>query len=160
MHADVDEYSAVDQVRVEVWVVGDGQNCDSATGKHSTAVINSDDSVTTKDNVDGQGVDVYNAGTNNQLQGSGITVYAGEPSWDLACIACGLCPAAELMLQVKPGTGSHNTLKLAACCQSIPCYACYGHTGQLHLVACSHAVSTAQSQCCTDICSASSAEAT
>lgn len=76
--ADVDEYSAVDQVRVEIWVVADGQNCDTATGKHSTAAINSDDSVTTQDNADGQGVDVYNAGTNNQLQGLGITIYGGK----------------------------------------------------------------------------------
>lgn len=56
-------------MRVEYWVLGDGQNCDSATGKHSTAAIYSDDSMTTKDNADGQGVDVYNAGTNNKLQG-------------------------------------------------------------------------------------------
>lgn len=79
-NSDVDEYSAVDQVRVEIWVVADGQNCDTATGKHSTAAINSDDSVTTQDNADGQGVDVYNAGTNNQLQSLGITIY-GAPSF-------------------------------------------------------------------------------
>ncbi|KAL3162673.1 hypothetical protein ABBQ38_008717 [Trebouxia sp. C0009 RCD-2024] len=80
-NSDVDEYTAVDQVRVEYWVLGDGgQNCDTATGKHSTAAIYSDDSMTTNNNADGQGVDVYNAGTNNQLQGLSFTVY-GAPTF-------------------------------------------------------------------------------
>lgn len=65
-------------MRLEIWVVGDGQNCDTATGKHRTIAINSDDSVTTKDNADGQGVDIFNAGTKNQLQALSVTVYSGR----------------------------------------------------------------------------------
>lgn len=79
LFADVDEYSKLlGEVRVEVWVLADGQSCDTATGKHSTAAIDTDDSVTLQDNVDGQGVDVYNAGTNNQPAALGITVYSGK----------------------------------------------------------------------------------
>lgn len=80
----MDEYLKIlGEIHVEVWVLADGQSCDTATGKHSTAIIGTDDSITVQDNADGQGVDVYNAGTNNQLQALGITVYSGEP---LACI--------------------------------------------------------------------------
>jgi hypothetical protein len=73
----VDEYSSVDQVRVEMWVLAAGQSCADASGVHNTIRIDSDDSVTAQDNADGQGVDVFNAGNNNQLQGLAFTIYNG-----------------------------------------------------------------------------------
>ena len=75
--ADVDEYNTVDQVRVEMWVLAAGQSCADATGVHSTISIGSDNSVTAQDNADGQGVDVFNAGTDNKLQGLAFTIYNG-----------------------------------------------------------------------------------
>ena len=75
--ADVDEYNTVDQVRVEMWVLAAGQSCADATGVHNTISIGSDNSVTAQDNADGQGVDVFNAGTNNKLQGLAFTIYHG-----------------------------------------------------------------------------------
>ena len=65
-------------MRVEMWVLAAGQSCADATGVHNTISIGSDDSVTVKDNADGQGVDVFNAGTNNQLQGVAFTIYNGK----------------------------------------------------------------------------------
>ena len=76
--ADVDEYATVDQVRVEMWVLAAGQSCSDATGVHNSISIGSDNSVTAKDNADGQGVDIFNAGTNNQLQGVAFTIYNGK----------------------------------------------------------------------------------
>jgi len=67
----------VDQVRVEMWVLAAGQSCADASGVHNTIRIDSDDSVTAQDNADGQGVDVFNAGNNNQLQGLAFTIYNG-----------------------------------------------------------------------------------
>ncbi|KAL0029892.1 hypothetical protein WJX77_006238 [Trebouxia sp. C0004] len=58
-----------------MWVLAAGQSCADATGVHNTISIGSDNSVTAKDNADGQGVDVFNAGTNNQLQGLAFTIY-------------------------------------------------------------------------------------
>lgn len=74
-NSDVDEYNTVDQVRVEMWVLAAGQSCADATGVHSTISIGSDNSVTAQDNADGQGVDVFNAGTDNKLQGLAFTIY-------------------------------------------------------------------------------------
>ena len=72
----MDEYNSVDQVKVEVWVLGDGQSCDTATGRHSTISIGSDSSISLKDSSD-RGVDVFDAGTNNQLKPRAFTVYSG-----------------------------------------------------------------------------------
>lgn len=86
----MDEYNKLigwgDQVHVEVWIVQDGQTCETATALHETAIIQSDDSVTCNDNVDGQGVDVYNAGTDNVLQPLGITLYVGPQGKPLSSL--------------------------------------------------------------------------
>ncbi|KAK9830658.1 hypothetical protein WJX74_000940 [Apatococcus lobatus] len=73
--SDVDEYKNVDQVRVEVWVLEGGQSCDTATGQHGTITIRSDSSISLKDSSD-QGVDVFDAGTSNQLKPRAFSVYS------------------------------------------------------------------------------------
>lgn len=73
-NSDVDEYASVYEVHVEVWVLGDGQDCDTATGKHNTIIINTDVSITLQDSSDG-GVDVFDVGTNNQIGSKSFTVY-------------------------------------------------------------------------------------
>ena len=87
--ADVDEYNSVYQVRVELWVLSQGQSCTSATGKHNTISISSDSSVTLQDNPDG-GVDVYDAGNNNVLQPKAFTIYNGgfKDSWACQAWVC------------------------------------------------------------------------
>ena len=85
--ADVDEYNRADSVSVEVWVLASGQDCSTATGKHNTAVISSDNSVTLQDNFDGEGVDFFNAGTNNKLQTKSFTIYSGTDQCLSPCVS-------------------------------------------------------------------------
>ena len=70
----VDPYSDVDFVNVTLWVFGVEDVCDTQTDQ-STITVASDESVTLETNVDGQGVDVYNAGTQNKPRALGVTIY-------------------------------------------------------------------------------------
>ena len=79
MAADVDEYKSVSvgEVHVEMWVLDEGQTCSTVTGKHQTIRVNSDVSVTAKDNSD-ESVDVFDTGTNNKLKSKSFTIYSGK----------------------------------------------------------------------------------
>ena len=94
--ADVDEYNSVDQVRVEMWVLANGQSCSDCSGVHKTIRIGSDDSVSTQDNADGQGVDAFNAGNNNQLQALGVTIYNGTRCFAVLNVRVARAIAAKL----------------------------------------------------------------
>lgn len=75
---------SIGEVHVEMWVLDEGQTCITATGKHQTIRIDSDVSVTAKDNSD-EGVDVFDAGTNNNLKSKSFTINSGKGMKSLKC---------------------------------------------------------------------------